>query len=64
MHDIFSMQVRRSAGVRIWHVDHLKTPLCTIDIGLIREEANEFAPHRGPRPELPPLGDNLADTVT
>ena len=53
----------RSAGVPILHVDQLKTPLGTIDIGLIRDEANELAPRRGPRPELPPLGDNLADTA-
>ena len=53
----------RSAGVPIWHVDQLKTPLGTVDIGLIRDEANEFAPHRGTRLELPPLGDNLANTV-
>ena len=53
----------RSAGVPIWHVDQLKTPLGTVDIGLIRDEANEFSPCRGPRPELPPLGDNLAYTV-
>ena len=53
----------RSAGVPIWHVDQLKTPLGTIDISLIRDEANELAPRRGPHPELPPLGDNLADTV-
>ena len=53
----------KSAGVPKWHVDQLKTLLGTFDIGLIRDEANELAPHRGPRPELPPLGDNLADTV-
>ena len=47
----------------IWHVDQLKTPLDTIDIGLIRNEANELAPRRGPCPELPPLSDNLADMV-
>ena len=35
----------------------------TVDIGLIRDEANKLDPHRGPRPELPPLGDNLANTV-
>ncbi|TMW86760.1 hypothetical protein EJD97_020915, partial [Solanum chilense] len=50
-------------SVPIWHVDQLKTPLGTVDISLIRDEANELAPRRGPRPELPPLGDNLADTV-
>ena len=47
----------------IWHVDQLKTSLGTVDIGLIRDEANEFAPRRGPRPELPPLGYHLPDTV-
>ena len=53
----------RSAGVPIWHVDQLKTLLDTVDIGLIRDEANELDPRRGPRPKLPSLGDNLADTI-
>ena len=53
----------RSAGVPICHVDQLKTPLGTIDVGHIRDEANELAPRRGPRPELPPLADDLADTT-
>ena len=53
----------RSAGVPIWHVDQLKTLQGTVDVGLIRDEANELAPRRGPRPELPPLADDLADTV-
>ena len=53
----------RSARVPIWHVDMLKTPLGTFDIGLIRDEANELAPRRGPRPEFHPLGDNLAEMV-
>ena len=35
----------------------------TADIDLIRDEANDLAPRRGPHQELPPLGDNLADTV-
>ena len=48
----------RSAGVPIWHVDQLKT-----HVGLIRDEANELDPRRGPPPELPPLADDLADTV-
>ena len=47
----------------IWHVDQLKTPQGTVDVGLIIDEANELAPRRGPRPELPPLADDLADTV-
>ena len=53
----------RSAGVPIWHVDHLKTPQGTVNVGLIRDEANELASRRGPRPELPPLADDLVDTV-
>ena len=36
----------RSAGVPIWHVDQLKTPLVTFDIGLISNKANELAPRR------------------
>ena len=47
----------------IWHIDQLKTPFGTVDISLIRDEANELAPRRGPRPELPPLADDHADTV-
>ena len=53
----------KSAGVPIWHVDQLKTPQGTFDVGLIRDEANELDPRRGPRPELPPLVDDLADMV-
>ena len=45
----------RSAGVPIWHVDQLKTPLGTVDVGLIKDEANDLAPRRGPCPELPHL---------
>ena len=47
----------------IWYIDQLKTPLGTVYVGLIRDETNEFAPRRGPRREMPPLCDNLADTV-
>ena len=47
------------AAVPIWHVDQIKTPLGTIDIGLIRDETIELAPHRGPRLEFPSLGDNF-----
>ena len=53
----------RSNGVPIWHIDQLKNPKGTVDIGLIRDDANELAPRRGPFPELPLLGENLADTV-
>ena len=47
----------------IWNIDQLKTPLGTVDIGLIKDEANEFAPRRGTHPKKPPLGYNMADTV-
>ena len=47
----------------IWHVYQLKTSVGTVDIGLIRDEANKLAPRRGPHQEFPPLGDNLADMV-
>ncbi|XP_069142887.1 uncharacterized protein [Solanum lycopersicum] len=53
----------RTAGVPIWHIDQLKTLQGTVDVVLIRDEANELAPRQGPRPELPPLADDLADTV-
>ena len=53
----------RSAGVSIWHVDQLKTPQGIVDVVLIRDEASELDPCRGPHPELPPLDDDLADTV-
>ena len=47
----------------IWHIDQLKTRMGTVDIGLIRDEANELAPCTGPRPDLPPYGDNIAEMV-
>lgn len=34
-----------------------------MDIGLIRDEANVAKPRRGPRVELHPLSENLADTI-
>ena len=37
----------RTAGVPIWHIDKLKTLQGTVDVGLIRDEANELAPRRG-----------------
>ena len=53
----------RYEGVPIWNIDKLNTPLGTVDIGLIRDEANVLAPRRGPHPEVPSLDENLADTV-
>ena len=37
--------------------------MARVDVGLIRDEANEFAPRRGPRSKLPPFADDLADTI-
>uniref|UniRef100_M1DCH5 Integrase core domain containing protein n=1 Tax=Solanum tuberosum TaxID=4113 RepID=M1DCH5_SOLTU len=54
---------RRDSGVPIWHCDRLIHPTGTLDIGLIRDEANVVAPRRGPQVEVPPLGADLADTV-
>ena len=48
----------------IWHMDQLKTPLGTIDIGLIRDKDNELAPRIVPCQELPLHCDNQADTAT
>ena len=58
---IFSLY--RSAGVPIWHIYQLKTPQVYVNIGLIRDDTRELAPRRGPHPEVPPLGENLAITV-
>ena len=58
---IFSLY--RSARVPIRHIYQLKTPLGTVDISLIKDKANELSPCRGPRPELPPLGQNQDDTI-
>ena len=53
-----------SGGVPIWHIEQLKTSQGTVDVGLIRDEANEFAPCRGPCPELPPLVDTVSQART
>lgn len=47
----------------ICHCDALHTPTGTVDIGLIRDEANVAALRRRPRVELQPLSEKLADTV-
>ena len=47
----------------IWHIDILRTSTGTFDIGLIKDEANEAAPHRGPRVKVHPLGENMAEMV-
>ena len=53
----------RSAGVPIWHIDQLRTPHGTVNVDLIKDEDNELASHRGPRPQLPRLSYDLADIV-
>ena len=47
----------------IWHCDRLIHPTGTLDIGLIRGEANVATPRREPQVEVPPFGADLADTV-
>ena len=34
----------RTAGVPIWHINQLKTPQGTVDVGLIKDEDNELDP--------------------
>ena len=53
----------RSTCVPIWYIDPIKTSRGTIDKCIIRGKANEKDPRRGPRPRLPPLGENMDDTV-
>uniref|UniRef100_M1DII0 Integrase core domain containing protein n=1 Tax=Solanum tuberosum TaxID=4113 RepID=M1DII0_SOLTU len=45
-------QLCRDSGVPIWHCDRLIHPTGTLDIGLIRDEANVAAPRRKPQVEL------------
>ena len=45
VHGFCFEQVSRSV---VWHIDVLKTPSGTIDIGLIRDEYNELAPTEVP----------------
>uniref|UniRef100_M1E0W8 Integrase core domain containing protein n=1 Tax=Solanum tuberosum TaxID=4113 RepID=M1E0W8_SOLTU len=56
-------QLCRDSGVPIWHCDRLIQPTGTLDIGLIRNEANVAAPRREPQVEIPHLGADLANTM-
>ena len=56
-------QLCTDVGVPLWHCDVLLTPIGFMDISLIRDEVNVAAPRRGPRVDLQPLSENLADTV-
>ena len=42
------LELCRFAGVPICHIDIIMIPTGIIDIGLIRDEANEAAPKKGP----------------
>lgn len=56
-------QLCRDVGVPIWHYDRLCKPTSTLDIGIIKDEANVVALQRGLKIELAPLSENLADTM-
>uniref|UniRef100_M1DK53 Integrase core domain containing protein n=1 Tax=Solanum tuberosum TaxID=4113 RepID=M1DK53_SOLTU len=47
----------------VWHCDRLLQATKTLDIGLIRDEANVAAPHREPHVAVPPLRDDLVANV-
>lgn len=47
----------------IWNYDTLRSLAGTIDIGLIRDDANVAAPCRGPNIEVPPVSENIFETV-
>lgn len=49
--------------IPIWYYDTLQTPVGTIDIGLIRDEANAATPRRGSKIEVPPMSENLVEMV-
>lgn len=53
----------REDGVSILHCDILHSPTRTVDIGLIKDEANVVAPRRGRRVKMNLLSGNLADTI-
>lgn len=56
-------QMCRDAGVKIWHYDTIFKHTWTMDIGLIKDEANVAAPHIGHMINVPPLSENLADKM-
>ena len=56
-------QLRRDARVPLWHYDAFRTMTGIMDICLIKDEANATAPQLGPRVDLQPLSENLADMV-
>uniref|UniRef100_M1DPZ3 Integrase core domain containing protein n=1 Tax=Solanum tuberosum TaxID=4113 RepID=M1DPZ3_SOLTU len=61
--DISEITIRREAGVPIWHCDKLIQAAGTLDIGLMRDEANVAAPCRERQLDVPSLGEDLAADV-
>uniref|UniRef100_M1CXV0 Integrase core domain containing protein n=1 Tax=Solanum tuberosum TaxID=4113 RepID=M1CXV0_SOLTU len=57
----FQRNAEQDSGVPIWHCDRLIYPIGTLDIGLIRDEANVAAPRREPQVEDAPTA--LADDM-
>ncbi len=53
----------RLVRVHVWHIHVLKTRSCIVDIGFIFDKDNKLAPHKGPRSEVQPLGENLVAMV-
>ena len=47
----------------MWYGDVLKTWTKLVDIFLIRDEANELAPNKGPRAKVQPQGESFAAMV-
>lgn len=56
-------QLCRDASVTIWNCDTILCLVGTVDIGLIKDEANVVVPQRGPGIKMHLLHDNLVDTV-
>uniref|UniRef100_M1DYZ9 Integrase core domain containing protein n=1 Tax=Solanum tuberosum TaxID=4113 RepID=M1DYZ9_SOLTU len=56
-------QLCKYSGVPIWHCDKLIRPTGTLDIGLIRDEANVAAPRKEPHVDVLPMGADLVDVV-
>ena len=60
---ISSFTYEGDARVPIWHYDTIRSPVGTVDIGLIKDESNVAALQRGPKVEMHPLSVKLVYTV-
>ena len=56
-------QLCRDVSVTIWNCDTILCLVGTVDIGLIKDEANVVVPQRGPGTKMHLLRDNLVDTI-